>query len=55
MIPNILIPTYKNRAIVRMELGNKEGAAADFKIYLDQCKNVPDKKSVQEMIKQLST
>ena len=34
-------PIYKNRAIVRMELGNKEGAATDFKIYLDQCKNVP--------------
>ena len=48
-------PIYKNRAIVRMELGNKEGAATDFKIYLDQCKNVPDKKSVKEMIKQLST
>ncbi len=48
-------PIYKNRAIVRIELGNKEGAATDFKIYLDQCKNVPDKKSVEEMIKELST
>ncbi len=47
-------PIYKNRAIVRLELGDKKGAADDFNMYLYQCPNAPDKKNVQEMIKQLS-
>ncbi len=47
-------PIYKNRAIARIELGNKKGAVDDFGMYLEQCPNAGDKKNVQEMIKHLS-
>lgn len=47
-------PIYKNRAIARMELGNKKGAADDFGKYLEQCPNAVDRTNVEEMIVQLS-
>ena len=47
-------PIYKNRAIARMELGNKKGAADDFGKYLEQCPNAVDRTNVEEMIAQLS-
>jgi len=47
-------PIYKNRAIARMELGNKKGAADDFGNYLEQCPNAVDRTNVEEMIAQLS-
>lgn len=46
-------PIYKNRAIARLELGNKIGAVQDFNMYLKQCPNAPDKDDIKEMIKQL--
>lgn len=47
-------PIYKNRAIARIELGNKKDAVEDFGMYLEQCPNAGDKNNVQEMIKHLS-
>ncbi|MFQ5940384.1 MAG: tetratricopeptide repeat protein [Nitrososphaerales archaeon] len=47
-------PVYKNRAIARLEMGNKKGAASDFSTYLEQCPNAADKTDVQEMIKELT-
>lgn len=47
-------PIYKNRAIARIELGNKKGAVEDFSMYLEQCPNAPDKNNVQEKIGDLS-
>jgi tetratricopeptide (TPR) repeat protein len=46
-------PIYKNRAVARLELGNKEGAAGDFAQYLNQCPNAADRANVEEMINQL--
>lgn len=46
-------PIYKNRAVARLELGNKQGAAGDFAQYLNQCPNAADRANVEEMIKQL--
>ena len=47
-------PIYKNRAIARLELGNKQEAASDFAQYLDQCPSAADRANVEEMVKQLS-
>ncbi len=47
-------PIYKNRAIARIETGNKQGAASDFAQYLNQCPNAADRANVEEMVKQLS-
>ncbi len=46
-------PIYKNRAVARLELDNKQGAAGDFAQYLNQCPNAADRANVEEMIKQL--
>jgi hypothetical protein len=46
-------PIYKNRAIARIELENKKGAASDFMLYLEQCPGAKDRSDVEEMIKQL--
>lgn len=46
-------PIYKNRAVAMLELGKKEDAIDDLSKYLAQCPNAPDRKSVQEMVKQL--
>ncbi|MGH9921426.1 MAG: tetratricopeptide repeat protein [Nitrososphaerales archaeon] len=46
-------PIYKNRAVARLELGNKEGAAGDFAQYLNQCPNAADRANVEETINQL--
>jgi tetratricopeptide (TPR) repeat protein len=47
-------PIYKNRAIARLELKDKKGAASDFNVYLEQCPNAPDKGNVRDVIKQLT-
>lgn len=47
-------PIYKNRAIARLDLGNKQGAKSDFEQYLNQCPNATDRANVGDMIKQLS-
>jgi tetratricopeptide (TPR) repeat protein len=47
-------PIYKNRAIARIELGDKKGATEDFSMYLEQYPNAPDKNNVQQMIRQLA-
>ncbi|MFQ5969052.1 MAG: tetratricopeptide repeat protein [Nitrososphaerales archaeon] len=47
-------PIYKNRAIARIELGNKKGAADDFARYLEQCPKAVDRKNVEGMILLLS-
>jgi len=52
--PNRFGPIYKNRAVARLEIGNKQGAASDFAQYLDQCPSVADRANVEEMIRQLS-
>lgn len=46
-------PIYKNRAVARLELGNKQRAAEDFAQYLNQCPNAADRANVEEMINQL--
>jgi tetratricopeptide (TPR) repeat protein len=46
-------PIYKNRAVARLELGNKQGAADDFTQYLNHCPNATDRVNVEEMINQL--
>lgn len=51
--PHRFGPIYKNRAVARLELGNKQGAGGDFMQYLNQCPNAPDRANVEEMIKQL--
>ena len=47
-------PIYKNRAVARLEAGNKQGAASDFVQYLGQCPSASDRANVEEMVKQLS-
>jgi len=47
-------PIYKNRAIARLELKDKKGAASDFSVYLEQCPNAPDNGNVRDVIKQLT-
>jgi tetratricopeptide (TPR) repeat protein len=47
-------PIYKNRAIARLELNDKKGAASDFSVYLEQCPNAPDNGNVRDVIKQLT-
>jgi len=47
-------PIYKNRAIARIELGDKKGAVEDFGKYLERCPNAPDKSDLLEIIRQLS-
>lgn len=48
-------PIYKNRAVARLELNDKKGAADDLGMYLEQCPNAPDRSNVQKMIKELAS
>jgi len=53
--PNRFGPIYKNRAIVRLKLDNKEGAISDLNTYLDQCPQANDKNNIELAIKDLSS
>jgi hypothetical protein len=46
-------PIYKNRAIVRMELGDKMGCRIDLLKYLEQVPNAADNLSIREALNQL--
>lgn len=46
-------PTYKNRAIVRMQLGNNAGAKQDLEEYLKQTPTATDAASIRDAISQL--
>lgn len=46
-------PIYKNRAIVRMQLGNNQGAKEDLTRYLEQTPAAEDRKGIEEAITQL--
>jgi tetratricopeptide (TPR) repeat protein len=46
-------PIYKNRAIAKMELGDKVGCRNDLLKYLEQVPNAADRASIQEALNQL--
>jgi hypothetical protein len=46
-------PIYKNRAIARMQLANKQGAKEDLTRYLEQTPAADDRKSIEEALTQL--
>ena len=46
-------PIYKNRAIARMELGDKVGCRNDLLKYLEQVPNAADRASIGEALNQL--
>jgi tetratricopeptide (TPR) repeat protein len=46
-------PIYKNRAIVRMELGDKVGCREDLLKYLEQVPNAADNLSIRDALNQL--
>jgi tetratricopeptide (TPR) repeat protein len=46
-------PIYKNRAIARMELGDKVGSKNDLLEYLEQAPNAADLPSIREALNQL--
>lgn len=46
-------PTYKNRAVARMQLGNNAGAKEDLAEYLKQTPAAHDRKSIEDAIAQL--
>ena len=46
-------PIYKNRAIVRMELGDKMGCREDLLKYLEQVPNAADNLSIRDALNQL--
>lgn len=51
--PNRFGPIFKNRALARLQLGDKIGCKNDFIQYLDQVPNANDKSSIQEALTQL--
>ncbi len=51
--PSRFGPIYKNRAVARLELGNKNDAASDLLTYLEQCPDAGDRASVEATIKEL--
>lgn len=51
--PSRFGPIYKNRAIVRMQLSNNQGAKEDLVRYLEQTPAAEDRKSIEEAIAQL--
>src|ERR671911_644614 len=51
--PNRFGPIFKNRALARLQLGDKTGCKNDFIQYLDQVPNANDKSSIQEALTQL--
>jgi tetratricopeptide (TPR) repeat protein len=46
-------PIYKNRAVVRMQIGNNSGAKEDLTKYLDQMPTAQDRKSIEEALMEL--
>ncbi len=46
-------PIYKNRAVARMQIGNKAGAKEDLIKYLEQMPTAEDKKNIEEALAEL--
>ena len=46
-------PIYKNRAIARLQLNNNLGAKEDLLKYIEQIPNAPDKKNIEDAIKEI--
>lgn len=51
--PARFAPTYKNRAITRMQLGDMHGAKSDLVTYLEQLPDAEDRKSIEQAISEL--
>ncbi|MGI8832245.1 MAG: tetratricopeptide repeat protein [Nitrososphaeraceae archaeon] len=46
-------PIYKNRALVRLQLGDEGGCKSDLVKYLDQIPNAADRRAIEEALNQL--
>jgi hypothetical protein len=46
-------PIYKNRAVVRMQIGNNRGAKEDLTKYIEQMPTAQDRKSIEEALMEL--
>jgi len=46
-------PIYKNRAVARLEIGDRSGAVEDLTRYLEQVPAAPDRKNVEDAIAEL--
>jgi tetratricopeptide (TPR) repeat protein len=46
-------PIYKNRAIARLQLNNNSYAKEDLLKYIEQVPNAPDKKNIEDAIRQI--
>jgi tetratricopeptide (TPR) repeat protein len=46
-------PIYKNRAIARLQLNNNLGAKEDLLKYIEQIPNAPDKKNIEDAIREI--
>lgn len=51
--PNRFGPIFKNRALVRLQLGDEVGCKNDLIKYLDQVPNAADRNAIQEALNQL--
>ncbi len=52
--PNRFAPIYKNRAIARLELNDKDNAIKDLKLYLQHYPDARDRDAIEYTIKELS-
>ncbi len=46
-------PIYKNRAVARMQIGNKRGAKEDLTKYLEQMPTAQDRSSIEEALREI--
>jgi len=46
-------PTYKNRAVARLQLNNSSGAKEDLLKYLEQTPNAADRRNIEDALSQL--
>jgi tetratricopeptide (TPR) repeat protein len=51
--PSRFGPTYKNRAVARLQLNNKPGAKVDLIKYLQQTPNAGDRTSIEDALEEL--
>lgn len=48
-------PVYKNRAVARLEAGDRNGAVADLVKYLEQCPAAADRTAIEQTLAELGT
>lgn len=51
--PHRFAPIYKNRAIARLELGKKEDAIRDLRLYIEQYPDARDRRAIENTIREL--